>query len=113
MAATKKSISLVNELHGLESVLEAAELIADMVANEGMPDAASQARAPILVAAVLDMALGRVRLLRRAVLQQADPLLLAGRYNARQGRVEVWEEPDIFLRAAPAPRPKRRGKKEG
>ena len=109
VATTKetKAISLANELVALEGALEAAELIADMMATEGMPDVVSQARAPMLVAAVLDMALGRVRLLRRVVLQQADPLLLAGRYNVRRGRTEPWEEPDIFLKSEARPKPKR------
>lgn len=110
---TAKSISLVNELLALEAVLESAELIATLLANEGLPNVDSQARAPLLVAGVLDMALGRVRLLRRVVAQQADPMLLAGRYNVRQGRVKAWEEPDVFLRGAAPPKPKRGRKKEG
>ena len=102
-----KMISLVNELLGLEAVLESAELIADLLANHHLPDSESSARAPHLVAAVIDLALNRVRLLRRVVLQQADPLLLAGRYNTRRGPVEAWEEPDVFLKSKRHGKPKR------
>ncbi len=99
MAPSK--VSLADELAELALVLESAEMLAELLDTDGLPDdelpddeAAS--RAPRMLAAVIELALHRVRLLRKVVLQQADVALLAGRRNKRD-RVATGEAPDVLI----------------
>lgn len=98
-------VSLSDELAELETVLEASETLADLLANRHLPDQRTIERAPLLLAAILDLALNRVRLVRRVIRQEADPKLIAGRRNTRLAPLESWEDPDILLRSR---RPKSR-----
>lgn len=91
-----KLVSLTDELAALEDVLESAQLLAEMIQNDHLPDVDSRNRAPGLLAAVLGLALGRVMLLRQVVLRQADSRLLVGRHNHRE-QVSKGEDPDVLL----------------
>ena len=102
------NVSLADELAELAAVLESAEMLADLLATDSMPDEESMARTPRLLAAVIELALGRLRLLRQVVRQQLNPSVLAGRRNTRAPNVERWEDPDIVLGPGRAPRRKGR-----
>lgn len=101
-----KLVSLTDELAAFEDVVEAAQLLAEMIQNDHLPDLDSRNRAPGLLAAVLGLVLGRVKLLRQVVLQQADSGLLVGRHNYRE-RVQKREDPDILLGALQPKKPSR------
>lgn len=101
-----KTISLVDELAALEDVIESAQMLAELLQNDHLPDLDSRERAPGMLAAVLGLAIGRVKLLRQVVLQQADSGLLVGRHNYRD-RVEQGEDPDVLLGAPQRRKPKR------
>jgi hypothetical protein len=89
-------VSLADELTELISVLESAEMLAELLENDALPDADAASRAPRMLAAVIEIALQRVRLLRKVVRQQADVSLLAGRRNKRD-RVAPGEDPDVLI----------------
>ena len=91
-------ISLADELAELAAVLESAQLIAELLDNGAMPDAESAARAPGMLAAVLELTRSRMMLLRQVVIQQADVSLLVGRRNQRD-RVAPGEDADVILPA--------------
>ncbi len=91
-----KRVSLADELAELASVLESAQLIAELLDTASMPDAESAARAPRMLAAVLELTRSRMLLLRQVVMQQADVSLLAGRRNQRD-RVAPGEDQDVIL----------------
>lgn len=102
-----KTVSLVDELAALGDALESAEMLAEMMVNGALPDLDDQARAPRMLAAVLGMAKGRIELLRKVVLGQAESGLLVGRHNFRISPVHAHEDPDIIL-GVDAKKPKRR-----
>ena len=93
-----KGVSLADELAELAAVLESAQLIAELLDSGAMPDAESAARAPGMLAAVLELTRSRVMLLRQVVMQEADVSLLAGRRNQRD-RVAPGEDQDVILPA--------------
>ena len=99
-------VSLVDELAALEDVIESAQLLAELLQNEHLPDAESRNKAPGLLVAVLGLAMGRVKLLRQVVLRQADSGLLVGRHN-RRDRVLKGEDPDVLLGTSRRKRPRR------
>lgn len=101
-----KLVSLTDELAALEDVIESAQLLAELIQNEHLPDMDSRSRAPGLLAAVLGLALGRVKLLRQVVLKQADSGLLVGRHKYRD-RVLRSEDPDVLLGSAQREKTKR------
>lgn len=92
-------VSLSDELAELELVLEASETLADLLSNGHLPDQRTIERAPLLLAAIVDLALNRVRLVRRVIRQEADPKLIAGKRNTRSATLASWEDPDILLRS--------------
>jgi hypothetical protein len=96
MKRAEESISLAHELAELASVLESAEMLAELLETGSLPDDDAASRAPRMLAAVIEIALHRVRLLRKVVMQQADVALLAGRRNKRD-RVAKGEVPDVLL----------------
>lgn len=77
-------------------VLETAELLADMLDRTGFPNAEAAARAPRMMAGVIELAIGRVTLLRKVVLHQVDVALLVGRRNKRN-RIAPGEDQDVLL----------------
>ena len=79
-------------------MLESAQLIAELLDTQSMPDAESAARAPGMLAAVLELTRSRKLLLRYVVMLQADVSLLAGRRNQRD-RVALGEDADVILPA--------------
>jgi hypothetical protein len=89
-------VSLADELAELALVLESAEMLAELLDTGSLPDDDAASRAPRMLAALIELALHRVRLLRKVVLQQADVALLAGRRNKRD-RVAKGEDPDVLL----------------
>ncbi len=91
-----KTTSLADELAELASVLESAEMLAELLDTGGLPDGDTASRAPRMLAAVIELALHRVRLLRKVVLHQADVGLLVGRRNKRD-RIAKGEDPDVLL----------------
>ena len=93
-----KRVSLADELAELAAVLESAQLIAELLDNDAMPDAESAARAPGMLAAVLELTRSRMLLLRQVVIQQADVSLLAGRRNQRD-HLAPCEDADVILPA--------------
>lgn len=92
----RPTVSLADELAELASVLESAEMLAELLETDGLPDDDAASRAPRMLAAVIELALHRVRLLRKVVLQQADVALLAGRRNKRD-RIAKGEDPDVLI----------------
>lgn len=99
-----KGVSLADELGELAAVLECAQLITELLDNGSMPDAESAARAPGMLAAVLELTRSRMLLLRQVVMQEADASLLVGRRNQRD-RVAPGEDQDVIL---PAKKQRRR-----
>lgn len=89
-------VSLADELAELGSVLESAEMPAELLDTGGLPDDDAVARAPRMLAAIIELALHRVRLLRKVVMQQADVALVAGRRNKRD-QFAKGEDPDVLL----------------
>ena len=76
-----KTISLAAELADLATVLESAQLIAELLVNGDLPDDDAVNRAPKMLEAVLALAVGRVRLLRKVVIGAADAALIEHRNN--------------------------------
>lgn len=97
--AMKARISLVDELDALAGVIESAQLLAELLATNGLPDDDSAKRAPRLLETVLAMAQGRIRLLRKVVLEEADVSLLLGRHNRAFGNGS-GDDPDVRLSAS-------------
>lgn len=95
---TNAAISLADELEGLAETLEAAQLIAELLATHAMPDDAAVSRAPKMLESVLSMAVGRVRLLRKVVAGAADVRLLLCRRNHALAR-HPGDDPDVVLSA--------------
>lgn len=89
-------VSLADELATIGEVLESAQLLAEMLTTNAMPDEDTSERAPRMMEAVLALAAGRVRLLRKVVVGGADVQLLVGRHNRAHGRVE-GDDPDVHL----------------
>lgn len=96
MSRAVHKVSLAHELSELVSVLESAEMLAELLENDGLPDDDAASRAPRMLAAVIEIALQRVRLLRNVGLQQADVALLLGRRNKRD-RVTKTDDPDVLI----------------
>ncbi len=99
-----KSISLAHELAELVHVIESAQLFAELLVTGGLPDDDAVKRAPKLLEAVLALAAGRVRLLRKVVVGAADVALIEDRNNRALPRVQ-GDDPDVVL-----PTPRRRRK---
>jgi hypothetical protein len=99
-------VSLGDELAELVHALESAQLIAELLVTEGLPDAESRSRAPKMLEAVLALAIERVRLLRRVVIGAADAAYLVARHN-RACQRQRGDDPDVHLPVS-APRPARR-----
>lgn len=104
MKATK--VSLADELAGVVHVLESAQLIAELLVTEGLPDTESRSRAPKILEAVLALAIERVRLLRKVVMGAVGVENLVARHN-RAGNRQRGDDPDVHLPAS-APRSRRR-----
>lgn len=104
MSAAK--VSLADELAELVHVLESAQLIAELLGTEGLPDADSTRRAPKMLEAVLALAIERVRLLRKVVIAAVGVENLVARHN-RAGERQRGDDPDVHLPPS-APRPARR-----
>lgn len=99
-------VSLADELAELVHVLESAQLIAERLSTEGLPDADSTSRAPKMLEAVLALTIERVRLLRKVVIGSANIENLVARHNRARER-QCGDDPDIHLPPS-APRPARR-----
>lgn len=91
-----RAISLAAELDGIADTLESAQLITDLLANDGLPDDDAVKRAPKLLRAVLTLAVGRVRLLRKVVIGAADAALIVHRNNRALPHRE-GDDPDVVL----------------
>lgn len=89
-------VSLADELAALAEVLESAQLLAELLANHGLPDSDAEMRAPRMLEAVLAVAIGRVRLLRKVVVGAADVRLLVGRHN-KALPLSAGNDPDVHL----------------
>lgn len=92
----RTGVSLADELAELGAVLEAVGVLANLISRDNLPDPESSTRVPKLVIAVVELALNRVRLLRKVVLQQADVSLLISGKNSRD-RISKGEDPDVLL----------------
>lgn len=103
----KDRISLADELAELADTLEAAQLIAELLVTNAMPDEESSTRAPKMLEAILSLAIGRVRLLRKAVVGGADFSLLVARHN-RVGATGRGDDPDVQLPVSDHVRSRRR-----
>lgn len=99
-------VSLADELAELVDALEAAQLIAELLATEGLPDTESRLRAPKMLEAVLALAIERVRLLRKVVIGSANIENLVARHNRAVER-QRGDDPDVHLPPS-APCPARR-----
>lgn len=99
-------VSLGDELAEFVHALESAQLIAELLSTEGLPDAESRTRAPKMLEAVLALAIERVRLLRKVVIGSANIENLVARHNRVYGR-RGGNDPDVHLPSS-APRPARR-----
>ncbi|MBE2254330.1 MAG: hypothetical protein IAE78_32685 [Myxococcus sp.] len=99
-------VSLADELAEVVHVLESAQLIAELLVTEGLPDAESKSRAPKMLEAMLALAIERVRLLRKVVIGSVDVENLVARHN-RVGQRQRGDDPDVHLPVS-APRPSRR-----
>jgi len=91
-----KSISLVAELAGIADTLESAQLIAELLVTNGLPDDDAVNRAPKMLEAVLSLAVERVRLLRKVVIGAADAALIEHRNNRALPHRE-GDDPDVVL----------------
>lgn len=100
------TVSLADELVELAHALESAQLIAELLATEGLPDTESRLRAPKMLEAVLALAIERVRLLRKVVIGSADVTVLVARHN-RAAERQRGDDPDVHLPVS-APRSARR-----
>jgi hypothetical protein len=87
---------LGHELDQLAEVLESAQLIAELLVDDAMPDAETAARAPRMLEAVLALAVGRVWLLRKVVVGAADAGLIVSRQNRALPRLKR-DDPDVVL----------------
>lgn len=92
----KTAISLADELEGLADALEAAQLLAELMATNGLPDDDANSRAPKLLESVLSLAVGRVQLLRKVVAGTADVRLLLSRKNRAVAR-HRGDDPDVLI----------------
>lgn len=100
-------VSLADELAGLADVLESAQLLAELLVTNAMPDEVTSARAPKMLEAVLALAVGRVRLLRKVVVGAADVEHLVGRHNRSIATV-TGDDPDVHLPQLPLHSARRR-----
>lgn len=89
-------VSLADELAELVHALESAQLIAELLVTEGLPDAESRSRAPRMLEAVLALTIERVRLLRKVVIGSVDVENLEARHN-RAGQRQRGDDPDVLL----------------
>jgi hypothetical protein len=89
-----KDISLAGELHLLETVLQAAQLLLETDGTcEPSPAAARSARATIVLATC------RLGQLRRAVVGALDPAVLHAPHNDVLEPTHVDDDADVVLRA--------------
>lgn len=102
-----EKVSLADELAAIAEVLESAQLIAELLATNAMPDEYTSERAPKMLEAVLALAVARVRLLRKVVIGAADVRLLVGRNN-RAGVAHAGDDPDVHLPSSPRSARRRR-----
>lgn len=91
-------VSLADELAELVHALESAQLIAELLITEGLPDAESKSGAPKMLEALLALVIERVRLLRKVVIGSADVENLVARHN-RAGERQRGDDPDVILLA--------------
>lgn len=90
----KTAIILADELEGHADTLEAAQLLAELLATHALPD--DDAASPKMLESVLSLAVGRVQLLRKVVAGAADVRLLLSRRNHSLAR-HPGDDPDILL----------------
>ncbi len=98
-----KRLSVVFELEELRQVLLSGRLLADLMANEGLPDSWSAAQAPRMLEALFAVAASRVRLLSLVVQEAAEAELLVGPENWSPEPADG--DPDVLL---PRKRPPKR-----
>ncbi len=96
-----KTVSLAAELAGIADTLESAQLIAELLVNDALPDDDTVNRAPRMLEAVLSLAVGRVRLLRKVLIGAADAGLIEHRNNRALPHRE-GDDPDVVLPPLPA-----------
>jgi hypothetical protein len=114
-----KKLSMVCELDVIRQQLLTARLLADILANHGLPDEHARTQAPRMLEATLALAAARVRLLSLVVQGAAEPKLLVGPENWAASRTSPE---DIILprrprstrhasprKSSPRQRPPRRG----
>lgn len=93
-----KVVSLDLELSTLEFALKGAEILSDLQAQRGLPDADAERHAPSCVASVLALVGVRMRHLRRAVRGEEDPAHLLEAHNSA-GTGELLDGEDVYLPA--------------
>lgn len=89
-------VSLADELTTLADTLEGAQLLAELLATGGLPDDEVVTRAPKMLEAALALTVGRVRLLRKVVIEAADVALLEDRKNRARARRND-DDPDVLV----------------
>lgn len=89
-------VSLAAELATLAVSLEAAQLLAELLATSGLPDDEAVTKVPKMLEAALALAAGRVHLLRKVVIGAADAALLEDRKNRASTRHQ-GDDPDVTL----------------
>jgi hypothetical protein len=90
-----KRLSVVFELEELRQVLLSGRLLADLLANDGLPDTWSAAQAPRMLEALFAVAAARVRLLSLVVQEAAEASLLVGPENWSPEAPDG--DPDVLL----------------
>lgn len=91
-----KVVSLDLELSTLEFALKGAEILSELQAQRGLPDAEAERDAPSCVASVLALVGVRMKHLRRAVRGEEDPAHLLEAHNSA-GAGELLEGEDVYL----------------
>lgn len=93
-----KVVSLDLELSTLEFALKGAEILSELQAQRGLPDAEAERDAPSCVASVLALVGVRMKHLRRAVRGEEDPAHLLEAHNSTAAG-ELLGGEDVYLSA--------------
>lgn len=96
MKRIEESVSLAAELAALAEALKAAQLIAELLANESMPSIERAARAPRMLEAMLGLLVDRLHLLHKVVVGAAAVRLLVSPQNRSLKRLP-GDDPDVRL----------------
>ncbi|MFB1478783.1 hypothetical protein [Corallococcus sp. RDP092CA] len=101
----EKVVSLNLELANLEHALRGAQLLAELHANDDMPNEDADRQAPRSIVAILALTDARLQQLRRVIRDEADARHLWAPHNATGPEPLQDDEDDVRLEPRNAARP--------